>query len=84
MRRQLATIALAALAAGCSTIGTTTVTRVPVAVPCKVEIVVRPVLPVNNLTSEATVFEAARALWSSLTMLESYADIAEAAMQACR
>ena len=88
MRARLATVALAALAVlgqGCSTPLPQTITvRAPVAVPCVVQAVPRPVLPVDNLEVGADTFIVSRALWSSMDLLEGWAVRAEAAIESCR
>ena len=84
MRRCLAGIALVSLCAGCSTTGTTTQIRVPVAVPCVIQPLPRPVLAVDTLKADSDVFLTARALWSSLADLEGHLGLLEVAMQSCR
>ena len=88
MGTRLARIALAAfcgLGWGCTAMPLQTITvRVPVAVPCAVQVIPKPTLPVDALQTGADVFEAAKHLWATVEVLEGHEAVLQAAIAVCQ
>lgn len=72
--------------AGCASFASvrTGEVEVPIAVPCRVPDVARPVFAIDTLPADADVFAVARALWASIEEYEAYDIELEAAIAACR
>lgn len=77
------TIALA-LIAGCSAIGTSTTTRVPVPVACLEPVPERPAMPTETLRPGVDIFVFVKTTQAEIVLREVYEDRLRTALIACR
>lgn len=84
MKRLLPVMLCAALTACATTAPRTVTVDVPVPVPCHVEAVDDPVLPVDALAGDEDIFVINRALWASIEIYAGHVLKLMTANEACR
>ncbi len=80
--RAAVALAIALALAGCET--TTKVVKVPVSVPCKVDLPKPPVWATESLKPEASIFDQVKALLAERRQRQGYQQQLEAAIAGCQ